>query len=152
VVGGWTSPTGKRAFVIATPAVQNPDAAEHGVHLRYQTVAAEESFWETVGWGTLKSAGDTSVAGLLTAVQAEALLQALKQTKEAEVSNVLQASLVEGDRATFGWTTTDGGGSTLLLAADILARPTAESAIRRFGTSTCAVIRYPPPSKPTQNV
>jgi len=58
------------------------------------------------------------VAGLLTAEQAEALLQALKQTKEAEVSNRLQASLVEGDKATFGWMTTDGhsgGGSTLLL-------------------------------------
>jgi hypothetical protein len=89
-------------------------------------VTAEESFWERVGWGTLKSDGDNSVAGLLTPEQAEALLQALKQTKEAEVSNRVEASLVEGGKATFGWTTTDGGGITLLLAADILARPTPD--------------------------
>lgn len=126
VVGGWASPTGKRAFVIATPALQAPDGPRHGTHLRYLAVAAEESFWERVGWGTLKSDSDNSVAGLLTREQAEALLQALKQTKEAEVSNRLEASLVEGEKATFGWTTTDAGGSTLLLAADILARPTPD--------------------------
>jgi len=128
IVGGWTSPTGKRAFVIATPALPTPDA-QQGIHLTYRTVAAEESFWKKVGMGTLQSDGDNSVAGLLTAEQAEALLQALKQTKEAEVSNALQASLVEGDKATFGWTTTDGhsgDGSTLLLAADIVARSTPD--------------------------
>ena len=114
VVGGWTSPTGKRAFVIATPALQTPDGPRRGIHLRYLAVAAEESFWETVGWDTLKSDSDNSVAGLLTHEQAEALLQALKQTKEAEGSNRLEASLVEGEKATFGWTTTDAGGSTLL--------------------------------------
>ena len=123
VVGGWTSPTGKRAFVIATPALQTPDGPQQRVHLQYLAVTAEESFWERVGWGTLKSDGDNSVAGLLTPEQAEALLQALKQTKEAEVSNRVETSLVEGGKATFGWSTTDGGGSTLLLAADILAHP-----------------------------
>src|SRR5687767_6798709 len=126
VVGGWTSPTGQRAFVIATPALQTPDDPQQGIHLQYLAVAAEESFWERVGWGSLKSDGDNSVAGLLTHEQAEALLQALKQTKEAEVSNRLEASLAEGGKATFGWSTTDSRGNTLLLAADILARPTAD--------------------------
>ncbi len=126
VVGGWTSPTGKRAFVFATPLLPGPDDPQHVVHVNYQAVQAEESFWERVGWGTLKSDGDNSVTGLLTLEQTEALVQALKQTKEAELSNRSHASLVEGDKATFGWTTTDGGGSTLLLAADILARPTAD--------------------------
>ena len=122
VVGGWTSPTGKRAFVIATPTPPTTSGSQQGVHLWYQAVQAEESFWESVGWGTLKSDGENSVSGLLTPEQAEALLQALKQTKEAEVANLMHASIVEGDKATFGWTTTDGDGSILLLAADILAR------------------------------
>jgi len=129
VVGGWTSATGKRGFIFATPLLPSPDGLQQAVHLNYLTVAADDSFWQRVGWGTLKSDGDNSVAGLLTVEQAEALVQALKQTKEAEVSNRLQASLVEGDKATFGWSTTDGhsgGGSTLLLAADILARPTSD--------------------------
>ena len=123
VVGGWTSPTGKRAFVFATPALQTTDRPQPGIHLSYHAVQADESFWEKVGWGTLRSEGDDSVAGLLPPAQAEALLQALKQTKEAEVSNLSHA--LDG-QATFAWTTTDGGGSTLLLAADILARPTPD--------------------------
>src|SRR5688572_14704668 len=63
VVGGWTSPTGKRAFVIATPVLQTPDGSQQGIHLGYVAVVAEESFWERVGWGALKSDSDNSVAG-----------------------------------------------------------------------------------------
>jgi len=124
-----SGPSRKRAFVFATPLLPTPDALQQAVHLDYLAVTADDSFWERVGWGALKSDGDNSVAGLLTVQQAEALVQALKQTKEAEVSNRVQASLVDGDKATFGWATTDGhsgDGSTLLLAADILARPTAD--------------------------
>src|SRR5687768_10026313 len=40
VVGGWTSPTGKRAFVIATPALQTTDGPQQGIHLWYQAVQA----------------------------------------------------------------------------------------------------------------
>jgi RNA polymerase sigma factor (sigma-70 family) len=93
VAGGW-SKDGMRAYLLATPVIQQSEPTPDGRQIIFQSqiVGAPESFWDQIGWGSYKS--DTrrsTLAGVLTPDQLDSLLQAIKETADAGTSN---ASLI----------------------------------------------------------
>jgi RNA polymerase sigma factor (sigma-70 family) len=128
VVGGWFM-NGMRGYVLATPLIQraNPSSGEPELGVQSQVVGAPDSFWEQIGWGAAKSdARRSTVAGLLTPDQTEALLQALKETTGAEVSNVSSATNRSGSQMGFGFSVDDGQDPGAMMGIDLVPRLTSD--------------------------
>jgi hypothetical protein len=104
LVGGGWSKDGMRAYLLATPVIQQDEATSDSRQIIVQTqiVGAPESFWDQIGWDSYKS--DTrrsTLAGVLTPDQLDSLLQAIKETADGGTSN---ASLsTNRDQEPFAW-------------------------------------------------
>ena len=99
VVGGWSS-EGKRDYLLATPAIEQGDGTPGArqVTVKSQVVGAPESFWDEIGWSSYKSDRRRStLAGVLTSDELDSLLQALKETKDAGMSNTSLARRHDGE-------------------------------------------------------
>jgi hypothetical protein len=106
VVGGW-SKEGMRSYFLFTPVIKEGDGTPSGrqVTVQSQGVWAPESFWDEIGWGSYKS--DTrrsTLACMLTPEQLGSLIQALKEAKDADISNTSPATGPDGKRMGFAWT------------------------------------------------
>jgi len=104
IVGGW-SLLERRSYLLITPAIASRDFDSEGrkINIQGQIIQAPESFWNDIGWGTYKSGAHRStLAGELTPVQVELLLQALRATKDAEISATPAETIPEGTRRGYG--------------------------------------------------
>src|SRR5262249_34794833 len=114
-----------RGYFAITPRVLPvTDASESDrLALNAMMLQAPEGFWTQIGWADAKS--DTrrsTVAGMITVDQFDELLQALKGTKGAEVSNESLSKAGDGERIGFGWTAVDDTQSGALMSLDAFPR------------------------------
>jgi len=123
VLGGW-SQEGRRAYLLATPVIKQGDGTPDGrqVTVQSQIVGAPESFWNEIGWGSFKS--DTrrsTLAGMLTPEQLGSLIQALKEAKDAGMTNPSPATSPDGERIQIAWGMPEANESQsgVLMAIDI---------------------------------
>lgn len=124
VVGGWKN-QGLRGYLLITPRINsNPDApAGERVGLSTKMIQAPDSFWAEIGWADAKS--DTrrsSISGVLTSDQLDALLQALNATEGAQISNESLGKGSDGERIGLGFATADDTESGLLMAVSAFPR------------------------------
>lgn len=123
VVGGWRNQQ-LRAYLVLKPTIggDNLPEAERLV-VTSLVVQAPENFWSQIGWGDAKS--DTrrsTLTGVLTTEQVDTLLQALKETKGATISNESVASRREGEYLGIGFGTVDDNESGMLMSIDVYPR------------------------------
>ena len=105
VAGGW-SKDGMRAYVLATPVIQQDEATSdrRQIIVQIQIVGAPESFWDQIGWDSYKT--DTrrsTLAGVLTPDQLDSLLQAIKETADAGTSNAFLSTNRDNEPFEWGW-------------------------------------------------
>jgi len=99
VAGGWAK-GGLRGYLLSTPAIEAGDGTPAGrlVRIQSQIVWAPESFWEQLGWGASKSETRLStLVGVITPGQLDSLIQNLKATRDAELSNTSQTRCGDGE-------------------------------------------------------
>jgi RNA polymerase sigma factor (sigma-70 family) len=121
LVGGW-SMNGIRRYLLITPAIQNGDDIPDGKPLAVQSqmVTAPESFWDQIGWDSVKSDSRRStLAGVLTPEQLDSLLKALKETKDADISNSSLAKRRNGEDFKIGFAIEDEQGTGTLMVIDV---------------------------------
>jgi hypothetical protein len=88
--------------------------------MQSQIVMAPEAFWAQIGWAEAKSETHRStLAVVLASDQLRALMEALKQTEGAELSNISRAIAHEGERMGFGYEDDQSG---TLVGIDIYPR------------------------------
>lgn len=124
VVGGW-SRDGLRGYVLLTPAVTNHAqlSAEPGVILQSQMVGAPDQFWQQIGWGQYASGTHRStLAGVLRLDQADALIQALRDTDQAWLSNTSTATNRDGELFGVSWAVDGEPGDGVLMKIDLYPR------------------------------
>jgi hypothetical protein len=105
VVGGWSS-DGKRGYLLATPVIEQGDATASGRQLTIQSqvVRAPLSFWDEIGWGSYKSDKRRSTfSSMLAPEQLDSLIQALKEAKDADISNTSLARRRDGEVVGIGF-------------------------------------------------
>lgn len=126
VIGGW-SQEGKRGYLLATPVIKQGDGTPVGrqVTVQSQVVGAPENFWDEIGWGSFKS--DTrrsALACMLTPEQLGSLIQALKEAKDADISNTSSATGPDGERMGFALSRSedDESQSGVLMNIDLYPR------------------------------
>ena len=126
LIGGW-SQEGRRAYLLATPVINQGDRTPGGRQITVQSriVGAPESFWDEIGWGSYKS--DTrrsTLAGMLTPDQLDSLVQALKDSKDAGITDSSPVTGPDGERMAFSWTIPehDEAQSGLLMKIDLYPR------------------------------
>jgi hypothetical protein len=125
VVGGW-SKEGMRSYDLFTPVIKEGDGTPGGrqVTVQLQVVGAPESFWDEIGWGAYVS--DTrrsTLACVLTSEQLGSLIQALKEAKDAHISNTSPATGPDGKRMGFAWTRSEDDESQSGVLMDIVLYP-----------------------------
>jgi len=128
VIGGW-SKEGERGYLLLTPAVpQNASATgREQISMQSQMIRAPEAFWDEIGWGAAKSdLHRSTLASVLTTEQLEILLQALKGTKGAELSNISPASGKSGEKMGFGFSISDDHESGAVMGIDVYPYIAAE--------------------------
>jgi len=132
VAGGW-SKQGKRRYLLATAVTRHGDTIPDGqdVTIESRIVGAPESFWEQIGWSAFKS--DTrrsTLAAVLTPDQLDTLLMALKETKDANLSNVSLAKRRDGEYLGVAFSMTDDADQKggVLMAIDVYPRITRDGA------------------------
>jgi len=128
VIGGWTQ-EGKRGYMLATPIIRpaNAEDAQSEIVLRTQVVGAPESFWDQIGWAGYKS--DTrrsTLAGVLAPGEVQILLEALKDTADAELSNLSTTTNRDGEIIGFGFSADDGAGAGALINLNLSPYLTAD--------------------------
>ena len=111
VTGGW-SKDGMRAYLLATPVIQQGEATSRGqqVTVQARVAGAPESFWNQIGWGSYKS--DTrrsALAAVLTPEQLDSLLQALKETEDAGTTNTSLVTNRDEEPFSLGWAQKEEG-------------------------------------------
>jgi RNA polymerase sigma factor (sigma-70 family) len=132
VVGGWHNQQ-LRAYLVLKPVIASGDNAPEAERLVVTSfvVQAPKNFWSQIGWGDAKS--DTrrsTVTGVLTSEQVDTLLQALKETEGATISNESVAKRSEGEYLGIGFATVDDNNEAgTLMSIDVYARigPDAKS-------------------------
>jgi len=124
IIGGWHNQQLRGDYAISprvTPDTDGPEAER--LALNALMLQAPESFWAQIGWADAKSdARRSTVAGAITVEQFEDLLQALKGTKDAEVSNESLSKAGDGERIGFGFSTMDDSQSGALMSLDAFLR------------------------------
>ena len=126
VVGGW-SQEGMRSYLLATPVIKQDDGTPGGrqITVQSQIVGAPESFWDEIGWGSFKSYTHRStLACILTPEQLGSLIQVLKETKDAGMTNMSPATGPDGKRMGFAWSRKedDESQSGVLMNIDLYPR------------------------------
>jgi hypothetical protein len=124
VVGGWRHGQ-VRGYLLLTPTIARGDTIPEDERLQVKSlvVAAPETFWSQIGWGDAKSDSRRStLSGLLTSAQADSLLQALKETQGAEISNESVAKGGNGERLGIGFSTEDDHAAGALMGVDVYPR------------------------------
>jgi hypothetical protein len=126
VIGGW-SQEGMRAYLLATPVIKQGDGTPVGrqVTVQSQVVGAPESFWDEIGWGAFKSDTRRSMlACMLTPEQLGSLIQALKEAKDAGMTNPSPVTGPDGERMQVAWAIPehDESQSGLLMHIDLYPR------------------------------
>jgi RNA polymerase sigma factor (sigma-70 family) len=125
-IGGWTK-EGMRGYLLATPTVQPGEAAddEPQIAMQSQVVSAPDSFWQQIGWGPYKSdTRQSTLAGVLPPEQVDALLEALRETAGADVSNDSSVTNRSGDRMAISWCMDDEKGAGVLMNIALYPRIT----------------------------
>jgi hypothetical protein len=124
VVGGWARDE-MRGYLLLTPSVLNGNlpGAEPQVAMQSQVIGAPDHFWQQIGWGPYRS--DTrrsTMAGVLSSEQLASLLQVLKETDTAWLSNISVATNRNEERFGFGWSLDDDQGAGLMMGIDTYPR------------------------------
>jgi len=124
VIGGW-SKNGMRGYLLAQPVIDGVDAASGQplLTVNSQTVMAPDTFWDQIGWGSYKS--DTrrsTLAGVLTPEDTASLIQALKESQGAEISNASSAKSRDGEPMGFSYVTADEQETGKLIGIDLFPR------------------------------
>jgi hypothetical protein len=116
-----------RSYFLFTPVIKEGDGTPGGrqVTVQSQAIGAPESFWDEIGWGSFKS--DTrrsTLACMLTPEQLGSLIQALKEAKDAGISNMSSPTGPDGKRMGFAWSRKedDESQSGLLMNIDLYPR------------------------------
>jgi RNA polymerase sigma factor (sigma-70 family) len=129
VVGGWRHGE-VRGYLLLTPTIARGDTIPEDERLQVKSlvVAAPENFWFQIGWGDAKSDSRRStLSGLLTSAQTDSLLQTLKETKGAEISNESVAKGGDGERLGIGFSTEDDHASGALMGVDVYPRISSDA-------------------------
>jgi hypothetical protein len=122
-IGGWPL-NGMRGYLLLTPTLPPPDAPEAGkISINQRIVRAPESFWNQIGWADAKSdAHRSGLSVVLTPDQADTLMQAIEQTKGAEVSSASPALVRDGGRVGFAFSVSDENESGVLMSVEVYPR------------------------------
>jgi hypothetical protein len=116
-----------RSYLLATPVIKQDDGTPGGrqITVQSQIVGAPESFWDEIGWGSFKSYTHRStLACILTPEQLGSLIQVLKETKDAGMTNMSPATGPDGKRMGFAWSRKedDESQSGVLMNIDLYPR------------------------------
>lgn len=125
VAGGWAK-GGLRGYLLATPAIEDGDGTPAGrqIHIQSQIVWAPEVFWSQMGWNSSKSdARRSTLAGIITPMQLDTLMQNLKATKDAEVSNPSQVRCGDGGSFGMAFTVDDSNATGVGLIMNVSGSP-----------------------------
>jgi hypothetical protein len=124
IIGGWHNQQLRGYFAITPGVLPVTDASESDrLALNAVMLWAPESFWTQIGWADAKSDTHRStVTGVLTVEQLNDLLQALKGTEGADVSNGSLSKAGDGERIGYGFSTTDDTESGTLMTLDAFPR------------------------------
>jgi hypothetical protein len=124
VVGGWQNQE-LRTYLVLKPVIASGDNVPEAERLVVTSLVAQapNNFWSQIGWGDAKS--DTrrsAVTGVLTSEQVDTLLQALKETAGATISNESVAKRREGEYLGISFSTVDDNESGMLMSIDVYPR------------------------------
>lgn len=123
-VGGWHQKE-MRGYLLLTPEIARGETASESERLIVKSVviAAPEAFWSQIGWGDAKSdLRRSTLSGLMNGEEVELLLQALKETKGAEISNQSISKGADGERLGIGFSVADDTESGALMGVDVQPR------------------------------
>jgi RNA polymerase sigma factor (sigma-70 family) len=134
VVGGWEgwggwSNEGRRVYLLLTPQIKPVDSAlsDEALVVKSQIVHAPENFWNEIGWQSYQSDKRRStLAGVLTQEQLGTLLQLLKETKDAEITDGGSAEVQNGERMGLGFSVVDDRETGTLMGVDYCPRLNAD--------------------------
>jgi len=129
ITGGW-SVVDRRGYMLITPSIVPGETLPDERHITIQSriIRAPESFWDEIGWGSFKSATRRStISGELTAGQVALLLEALKATKDTEISSTPPVTIPDGERRGYGYSRQeDDGTGGALVGVDFYPRISAD--------------------------
>jgi len=133
IVGGWSG-NGTRRYLLITAGI-NPDEpgqAKRTVTIKSRMLMAPEAFWEQIGWGPYRSDTHRStLAGDLTAQQADLLVKAVKETADGAVAWSPGATGWDGQSMGVGYFASedDDAASGIMMNVDVVPRiaPDGES-------------------------
>lgn len=128
VIGGWLK-DGMRGYLVLRPVIQESDVPGEASRLAIQSqiVGAPEKFWNEIGWGSYKSdARRSTLAGVLTTEQAEALLAALRETTDGELTNTSSVTNRDGEPFAFSWAMDDEQGAGVMMNITLHSRIAAD--------------------------